>query len=86
MPIDGQVWYRAVPAAHLATPLAFAHSTYIPSRYNPGTRLWPQFPLLYFCDDPFICRFEVGTLLGTPSGPGPVVAAPAFRRSSSPSM
>lgn len=72
----GRVWHRSVPAAFLADPLGFAHTTTSPGRYNPGSVLWPQFPIVYLCDDPFICRFETRELLGSPSGSGPVVAVP----------
>ena len=75
-PVRRQVWHRSVPAVFMHAPLGYTHTVAFPTRYSPSSKLWPQFPILYFCDDPFICRFETRELLGSPSGSGPVVAVP----------
>jgi hypothetical protein len=70
------IWYRAVPAAFAATPLATAHSTGRRNRYNPGPRAKTPFALLYLAEDMVTALLEVRALFGSPASPAGLIVNP----------
>jgi hypothetical protein len=64
-PLTGP-WFRATRPQFFTTVLAYAHTTTIPGRFNPGLSTHPGFPVLYLAQDQLVALFEVGALLGSP--------------------
>jgi RES domain-containing protein len=74
--LENRVWFRAVQPQHLATALAFAHTTRIPSRFSTATNANPTFPILYLAEGHQVALFEVGVFLGSPQPGGQYVPNP----------
>jgi hypothetical protein len=59
-------WYRAVPAHHGTTPLAYTHTTTRAGRFHNGSEQRPGIPALYLTDDPQVTLYEVRLVVGSP--------------------
>jgi RES domain len=61
-------WHRAIRTVFLGTPLAVAHTLMIDGRFNYAAPGRPGFQVLYLTEDPVTALFEVGAMLGSPTG------------------
>jgi hypothetical protein len=64
-PVQG-VWFRAIRAQLLTTPLAYAHTATIPGRFNGGTAERPGITAVYLAENGIVAQFEIQAILGSP--------------------
>lgn len=64
VPVRG-VWYRAMRAQFITTPLAYSHTATFPGRFNGGTPPRPGITALYLTEDGIVSQFEVQAILGS---------------------